>query len=434
MSRRNRSCVAIGSVIVGLSLAGSIASARDPNDAMIVSVLHRDNLYIASTHNGLYQASDADKVWRKMPTPISMPGGGNLVQESAGSSRLLYYTGHDLFRPSLDTPGSLFISDDAGKSWTASSINAGQNVLDAFAQPGGSIFVVTETMVTTPFHPGDNSISTTGTDGVTYYPSQHLLLSRDNGHAWKDITPPLRAAFGLFGIFPDPDHPDLVCVLSSQISHTSRTFIYQAEGETYHWKEFGLDEWHGGRDLWGDLAWSPGGGGTNNSNVTATLNNFFKYPFCLSGDFPDLPTKYLLSDKPAYVFHLHQPMPVTITTVFLFPETGIKWLDNKNEKVFWELKIKPEGEKGFLSGPQTAELNFNIPNRDTKIATYLNDPYIITLQVDQAHPYRRVVDLDKVYDFTKPGQYRLQLSHADLYLDHSGSFLSTFAIDVSVLP
>jgi hypothetical protein len=195
-----------------------------------------------------------------------------------------------------------------------------------------------------------------------------------------------------------------------------------------------LDEWHGGRDLWSGYPSRPTSGGTNNSNVPATLENFFKFPYPRSGRYPDLPTKYLASDKPAYVFHLHQPMPVTVTSVFLFPDAGIKWLDNKNEKVFWELKIQPEGEQDFFSNPQTAELNVNIPDRDAKVAAYLNDPDLIKAQVDQAHPYRRVVDLNKLYDFTKPGHYQIQVSHTDLYLDHSGSSLGTFALDVTVAP
>jgi hypothetical protein len=424
MSRRTVARFAIWGVIVVIGLVGLVAwwsgsprplglpgggLAGNPDDAIIVSVLHRDNLYIASTRFGLYQASDADKVWRKMPTPSTMPGGGYLAEEGPGSSRIIYYTGQpDDWPPMPETRGSLYISDDGGKSWAASWLNANQNVLDAFAQPGGSIFA------------------------ITHDSSDHLLLSRTHGYTWKDITPPLQPGFGLFGISPDPDHPGLVCVRSGMIGHISRTSIYQAEDETYHWSEYPLEDWHNGRDLWGDFG--PPAGGTNNSNMPATLKNFFKFPYPRSGRFPDLPTKYLTTDKPAYIFHLHQPMPVMVTTVFMFPESGIKWLDNKNEKVFWELRIQPDGERGILDDPQTAELNFDIPNRNAKIAAYLNDPDLVTVQVDQAHPYRRAVDLDKLYDFTNPGHYRLHLSHADLYLDHSGSLVSTSGIDVSLLP
>ncbi len=118
----------------------------------------------------------------------------------------------------------------------------------------------------------------------------------------------------------------------------------------------------------------------------------------------------------------------------MFPETGIKWLDNKNEKVFWALAAQRDQEKGFFSSPQIAELDVNIPNRDAKKTAYLHDPNLITVQVDQAHPYQRTVDLNKLYDFTKPGHYRLQVTHDDVCFDHSGSVLSTGEIELTVLP
>ncbi len=425
MSWRKLSFVGIGFVIAILGIFGWTVAASNRNEAMIVSVLDRGNFYIASTRYGLYQASDLLKFWRHMDTPASMPAGGNLAQESADSPRLLYYTGQGSDWLPISCPGSLFISDDCGKSWAATSIQREQNVVDAFAQPGGAIFAIIKNFVTQPFPQGD-SVSRS-------HLLEQLILSRDNGQTWRDITPHLHEGFAMYGISSDPDHQGLICVRSSQMGRLSQTFVYQADDAAYHWKEYPLGEWHGGRDMWSNLTSIPSGG-SNNSNMPATLGTFFKYPYSRSGSFPDLPTKYLTSDKSGYVFRLHQPMPVTVNTVYLFPEAAIKWLDNKNEKVFWGVRVQPEGGKDVISNPQTTELNVDIPGRDAKIHGYFNDPNFITANVDQAHPYSRVVNLDKLYDFSKPGYYRVQLTHVDLYLDHSGSIFGTRDIDVSILP
>jgi len=162
--------------------------------------------------------------------------------------------------------GCLFVSEDAGKNWTTASLD--QNVLDAFAHPNGSIFAVTETVNTTSYPPGGDSISTTDKNGVAHYPHDHLLVSRDNGRDWTEITPTLRSAFGLFGIFQDPDHPDLICVRSAEINHTSRTFFYQADDSHYHWKEIPFERWPGDRFPGEDDFYSGG-----NSIMPAYLEN-----------------------------------------------------------------------------------------------------------------------------------------------------------------
>ncbi|HUB67166.1 MAG TPA: hypothetical protein VL981_06750, partial [Candidatus Methylacidiphilales bacterium] len=138
-----------------------------------------------------------------------------------------------------------------------------------------------------------------------------------------------------------------------------------------------------------------------------------------------------------------------------------EWLDNKNEKLFWGLKIQQDETGGFLSddhpepypaaiivdqlanglisNPQNVEVGFDIPNRDAKIAAYLHDPDLVTVRVDQTHPYRRVIDIGKLYNFSQPGHYRLQIFHSDDWLIgaahlRSGNYMASGVIDVSVVP
>ncbi|HUB68250.1 MAG TPA: sialidase family protein, partial [Candidatus Methylacidiphilales bacterium] len=314
--RRSPPVFAVGFLCLGL--ANCSEKPKGSSDPQIQSVLQKGDTIIASTSDGIYEASQTEKVWRKQVTPISMQNGGSLVQESAVSPKLVYYTGWGGFGfPTNGKEGCLFVSEDAGKTWTPSSLS--QNVMHAFITPDGSIFAATEGIVTTPPPPRGGYLTwTTDKDGVKHYPSVHLLVSRDNGHGWKDITPPLQSGFGLDSIFQDPDHPNRVCVSSSAINHSSRDFFYQASDDTYSsWREIRDDDWSGGhKQLYSlDFLGSIGAGG----DVGATLGNFFKFPFPRSGNGPSLPNGNLVCEKAVYSFHLEQPMPVSVRTFFMFP-------------------------------------------------------------------------------------------------------------------
>lgn len=432
MPRRSLPFLAVSTVIFSLGLLTSSGDPEDPSKLMILSVLHRGDTYIASTLSGLYETSSDEKGWRKMPTQDSMPPGGKLAEKSASSPELIYYKGTDAMYNPRQEKGALFISQDAGTTWTASSLD--RPILDAFVHPNGSLFVVTDTQGTTP-PPGQNESQwafTRGEPGVKYYEAQNLLVSQDNGQTWKDITPALPLHFGLFGIFRDPKHPSLVCVRSAEMNHTSRTFFYQADDSSYHWKMIPFEQWQGDRFPGGDSMWYPAQG-CNGSDMPATLGNFFKYPYLRSGLSPCLPTEYLVPEKEAYQFQSGQPMPVNLATFCMFPDDHFTLRDTTSEKVYWGARIQFEDENSETQSPQVTELYTNDPDHAQKLAAYTNDPHLVRIAVDRSHPYQRRVDLRGLGDFSRPGKYRVQVIHIDEFWG-SGGTLETGPIAVTVTP
>ncbi len=422
-----RGWLALGFVLGGFR---AVAEPPIPGDDTIQYVLQRGDSVIASTDDGLYRASVRDKVWHKMDTPDGMPAGGRLAEQDEKSPRLVYYTGMGLDFPMIPAAkGSLYLSPDDGKTW--SPMAPPEEVEDVFLHPDGSIYAATEELTNVPFPPGGNSVSVTAPNGTALYPHVHLKMTRDDGKTWQDITPPVRAAFGLWGLFRDPDHPDLVCIGSNMIMHTSMTLIYQAADPSYHWTETRSDKWHDGKRLYGDWWGVPMG----NSSMMATLDNFFKFPFPRKGGNLELPAEMLETDKPAYRFHLHDFMFVTVTSRFLLPEAPLKVTDMKDETAFWRLRIQdPEGRTSFAGG-RSDELNTGYPDLDARRARYANDPYLITQQIDQANPYQRQINLGKFYDFKEPGKYRAQLTYGDGAFDRkSGCVLGSEAFEIDVIP
>jgi hypothetical protein len=405
----------------------------------IYSVLDRHDAYLASTTSGLYEASASDHVWKKLPE--TMPADGRLAQRSPTSPEIAYYLGWlwieregmDGSRPK-DT--GLYLSPDGGVTWRKTLLD--EPIVDVYLNPDGAIYVVDEAADTKPL-PGQSAAdwqSTTG-DGVKHYAAQHLMVSRDAGWSWTDITPKLNPHFGMYGIMQDPDNPTLVDVQSAEIGHMSWSFYYKARDVSYtNWTEIRSDQWPV-KNRNSDFIFNHPESQTalSSTNMPANLDNFFKFPYPRSGHNPDLPTSFLIAEKSAYTFHLHQPMPVQVSTFFMYADPPVKIIDNSDATVFWGLKILPKDGELFFANPKTSELSGAIPDRDAKPAAYLHDPHLFTVEADQAHPYEREIDLNQLNNFTKPGEYRIAIFIDTITFDRtSGRALGTLGIDVTILP
>jgi hypothetical protein len=377
------------------------------DDGFIFSVLRRSDSVFASTNVGLYQASLSDKIWHKLPVPSSMPMNGSFAQESAPSSVLVYYTGTFLPIAPSKVRFTVFVSKDLGQTWTQTS--SGVNFLNLSITQNGILYG--EELLETEDVPQEGpSEWTTSKDGKRTYLVRHVVMSRDLGKTWNDISGNIPQGYD-YSFFPDVEHPDLICLEGNESFHPMRTIFFQADDQSYQWKNVPEDLWRGvvtkNDSFFGSI--SPG---NSNEDARASLSTYFVYPFFKWGNGIDVQSVQVETAKPAYSFHLGQPMPVPITVRVLFPRSPLKFLDNKDETLFWLLRALPEDGKGVFGGAKVTALYVNIPDRDAIVKQYLADPNLLTITLDEQHPYKRVVDMAKLYNFTKPGKYQVQFMKA----------------------
>ena len=412
-----------GLILSGLAaLALLLGALRGEGDDLshdeIVTVLEKDGTYLASTTDGFYRASESDHVWHKVTMPAGMWPGGRLARNNGASRELAYYTcaqGEDyIFGPSK--AGGLWLSIDGGATWRATSLK--RSVLAAFLHPDGALYVITND------HPSSS-----------FEPREHLLVSNDHGEAWKDITPPVPDGYGMGIIKVDPANPHLVFIRAFAPFAAWQKF-YQATDATYAWAEIPWAKLPKNLPTDYDPFAQPMSGTANSfSDMPANLENFFKFPFPRNGNRPELPTYFLKAEKTAYQFHLHQPMPVKVSSFFLNPEAPVKITDHPDPQIFWGLKVQAKDGAVTWANPKTAELNIAYPDHEAKLAAYSNDPRNSSVEADQQHPYERTIDLRNLYDFKQPGTYRVALFINSIYMDRkTGSSLGTVGIDLTIAP
>jgi hypothetical protein len=351
--------------------------------------------------------------------PAGMWPGGRLVRKNGASLELAYYTcarGEEYeFGPSK--AGGLWLSNDGGATWRATSLK--RSVFAAFLHPDGAIYIITND------HPPS-----------AFEPRAHLLVSYDHGEAWKDITPPVPNGYDMDSIKVDPANPHLVCIRAWERDDAAWQKFYQAADATYAWAEIPWAKQPKNLPTDYDQFALPMSGTANSlSDMPANLGNFFKFPFSRNGNAPELPTYFLKAEKTAYQFHLHQPMPVKVSSFFLDAQAPVKITDHPDPQIFWGLKVQAKDGAITWANPKTAELNIAYADHEAKLAAYTNDPHNFSVEADQQHPYERTIDLRDLYDFKQPGTYRVAVFIDSRYVDRkTGSSLGTQGIDLTIAP
>jgi hypothetical protein len=374
------------------------------DNGSIWSVVKRKDVVFAATDKGLYRASLNDRIWYKLPTPSSMSHWGHFAREAAPSSPLVYYTGPGEMGVTKE-PTTLYVSEDLGLSWKLTSTE--YNLMEAFIHPDGTLYAVAyikSASAPTKSNP-EYSESSTGEDGQTFYPERRLLASHNLGKSWTDISEGLPTQYESM-IVQDPDHPDLICIETRRPMHPFPLYVYQADDRNYHWKKTGKspNELPINRmNLFGSL--SPG---SNNSNDVASLSTFFKLPYLKWGNNLMMQAGQIEAEKPTYTFHRHEPMPVNLTIKFVFPRPPLKFYDNKNETICWFLRGYSERGDHVLTKCRASDLYVDIPDHDSKMKQYADDPDRLIVDLEEAHSYTRTIDLSKLYGFPQPGKYQLQ--------------------------
>lgn len=434
--------IASSTVVLLLLASNTLAAGPSPEelDCPLDAILLRANDVIVTCKAGIFRADLKAKEWQKLSLPAEMPPGGQFGTVPAGSPHILYHSRSSLRREEGQTPG-IFLSSDDGKTWKL--LAEGYDFGPVALLDNDALFAVT------------NAGRSNG--------KAQIGISRDFGKTWRDIS---EGTFGEFyRLFPDPDHPGLICIEANSI----RNYIFQAGDETYKWKATPSWHWHPER-----LQAVPFGR-SYSTHVThvplymlqTTLRNYFDHDF---GNQTSIPAIDLEAEGKRFVFRAGEPVRVPIQIRLLENmrmreklrkeaiEAGrqveelkpmvVTLLDHDDNLDIWGLLVEFDSKRVSRPPALTAAV------RDAREADFQarirGEPgrgeqgerdFLVQLrgraewkrvQVSAETPYRRTIDLDKLHDFSAPGEYRVQLDYDDSWLVDSGkdAWGGTFGSDV----
>ncbi len=241
------------------------AMAGAPTDTeRIEAVLTGREHHYASTRNGLYRASVSADAWERVPIPESMPRGGSMTGNTDGEGDLYYYAvrGYQPPRVQGDQPiplpvptqwiYGLYRKPTRNDAWELASRDGGFQHVLAF---GGRVFAITAS----PTDPGT---------------PRRILESTDRGSTWRALPATPAHADSPNGLFPDPAHPDQVCVYADGL----RRLILHAPDPTYQWEVEKPSAWAGRRKSGERIFLSPEEHRNGVPVIHATLGEFLRMP------------------------------------------------------------------------------------------------------------------------------------------------------------
>ncbi len=369
----------------------------------LTAVSKREAYVFASTIDGLFRAPLATKRWERLKTPPDMPLNGTFAKLPAKSPLVIYV----VYRKSLEKPAreglryGLYLSRDNGTNWKL--ISERDDFGETLLLPNGFLFAVTG-------HTQENS-------------GNHLLRSPDMGKTWLDIWG--KGMGHVLNMEPDPNHPGLV---RAQVWGGVRTVGYEAEDENYQWKLIYPLRPVKGR-LSSDKFFSRSASSTNRLYAYfATLANYFRYDF---GDGHESYAFDVVPLKDRYEFTSGAGVRVKIRALFHFDAESLwperrealdrgqplpkseepreKFADQPDGTEFWGIRVEtadlqvlkyPGGRSSFMSRKYVPENGKSDQPPAVKYDVFDLAP---------SKPYERELDLSKIFDFSKPGEYRVQV-------------------------
>ena len=379
------------------------ATPGPPREEWIQSILVRRDVIFASCPKGLYRASTTHKKWERLNVEDRTPLDGFFAESASTSSAIYYYTPQWVGwkMPSANTKTfGLYRYDPTGGKWELLSTE--YDFKHIYVHEDGKIYAIV-------------GITEKKGGQTSFY--DRILLSKDSGKHWEDISHDLGCGIGLFGIFQDPDHKKLVCLKADCL----RDYVLQANDEGYKWNLTQLWDWyakHSPKEAFFEDEYSTG---TTLFMHRATLSNYFDYPF---GNRAQIHS-FRIAVGGRRDFKPKEPIVLPVEIVFWYEgDASATLLDTEHGNACWGLnRILPDGTQ------QRVPIAKGVDRGSLEVKLH---------RLTHRQSYKRLLDLSAMCDFSKPGTYRVQLLYDDGWIadknkgDWLGSFLSpVFVIKIS---
>jgi hypothetical protein len=413
----------VRNLTVASSLLGSLVLAADeptPDQAHtpLTSVSKRESYVFASTPDGLFRASLETKRWERLKTPPEMPLNGTFAWQMVRSPLIIYVTHRskrDDQQPLVGDRYGLYLSHDDGATWKLAS---GRDDLGTTLHlPNGALFAVS------------------GADGINS--GRGLLRSTDLGETWRDITG-ITSGMIMY-IEPDPAHPGLVRIHAWA---GTTPFLLVADDENYRWRVVNGREVAPVRRSGADF-FSRASSGNRLYIYEATFSNYFQYDF---GDAEAEQAFEVVPFKARFEFARGARAVVPVRVVFHYdPDVALarwrkavaegrplpkptppteKFADQPEGTEFWGLRVETANDQyeKFPTGGLTGAISSSTAPEGKTLSSRSRAPaadYKL-FDLSPSSPYERELDLGRLADFSKPGEYRVQIIYSTGGHTHTG--------------
>jgi len=383
-----------------------------PPPGAIQSLYVRDSDVFASTREGIYRALKSDKQWEKLSIPECMPTGGRFAT-GPRSAEIILYTGVryiDGGVPDADKKVfGLYCSEDSGRHWDL--ITKDHDFGSVYLHPDGAIYAAEwQKLKVTPGESTNGKMMSDANDGSPPVAIRnHVLVSEDKGKSWRDITGTMPTAAMICSIFADPDHPDLVCVSACVL----RGYVFQATDKSYNWESEREWDWHARHET--DDTFFGRYYGTQKTlyMLQPTLSNYF------TKGAPDAAQSCpfdIVPDKLTYHFRASQPKTIRVSVRFIAEGHKIILPDFRGGTDLWSVKVIGPDGKRTATRAVAVQAIYKAKDRPAETAKLRRDSRFSTYVVYEGHPYTRSIDLGKLFHFSTPGQYRVQLAYDNTWI------------------
>jgi hypothetical protein len=405
-------------VVLWLGCGTGLAEEPSPAEAnkALTAVTRRPSYVFASTSDGIFRASLATKKWERLKTPSSMPLNGTFASVPAALPLVFYIATKATIDPKRDAAGKLglYRSRDDGGTWEL--VSDRDDLGPAVLLPEAGLFAIAGV-------------------GDSFNGGRRLSRSTDLGKTWRDISGDLHV--NLMSIEPDPDKPKLVRVHGWAI----RGYTITADDENYHWKVEQEHARQAARISSRDFFERHSSSSNRFYMCTATLSNYFRYDF---GDRTSMQAFDLHPPKERFEFARGARVVIPVRVDFHYDsDFALAWWKDNNARGGQEPKPTPPTEK-FADQPDGVDLwGLRVESREEQTAKWPEGRDRVTLSVQSkpdgttvttrsqpprvpykvfdlspSKPYERAIDLGRLFDFAKPGEYKVQLiyssgGHAD---------------------